>query len=46
MFQKTLTKQGMKFRLGTKVVSATKNSKGKVDLVVEPANGGPQEKVF
>jgi dihydrolipoamide dehydrogenase len=36
----------MKFKLGTKVVSAVKNAKGKVDLVVEPASGGPQEKVF
>jgi dihydrolipoamide dehydrogenase len=36
----------MKFKLGTKVVSAVKNSKGKVDLVIEPASGGPQEKVF
>ncbi|KAJ3297436.1 dihydrolipoamide dehydrogenase precursor [Borealophlyctis nickersoniae] len=42
-FQKTLAKQGMKFRLGTKVVSAKKNSNGKVDVVVEPAKGGPQE---
>lgn len=45
VFQKTLTKQGMKFMLGTKVVSAVKNSKGKVDLVIEPAKGGPQEKM-
>ena len=44
-FQKTLTKQGMKFKLGTKVVSAKKNGKGKVDVVVEPAKGGKQETV-
>jgi dihydrolipoamide dehydrogenase len=33
----------MKFKLGTKVISAKKNAKGKVDVVVEPAKGGPQE---
>ncbi|KAJ3409095.1 dihydrolipoamide dehydrogenase precursor [Chytridiales sp. JEL 0842] len=43
IFQKTLQKQGMKFKLGTKVVSAKKNFKGKVDVVVEPSKGGPQE---
>ncbi|KAJ3035050.1 dihydrolipoamide dehydrogenase precursor [Rhizophlyctis rosea] len=42
-FQKTLTKQGMKFKLGTKVISAKKNSNGKIDVVVEPAKGGAQE---
>lgn len=42
-FQKTLGKQGMKFKLETKVISAKKNSSGKVDVVVEPAKGGPQE---
>ncbi|KAJ8324420.1 hypothetical protein BDV3_005126 [Batrachochytrium dendrobatidis] len=42
-FQKTLQKQGMKFKLGTKVISATKNAQGKVEVVVEPAAGGPQE---
>lgn len=42
-FQKTLTKQGMKFKLSTKVISAKKNGNGKVDVVVEPASGGPQE---
>lgn len=44
-FQKTLQKQGMKFKLSTKVISAKKNSNGKVDVVVEPAKGGPQETV-
>lgn len=43
LFQKTLIKQGMKFKMGTKVVSATKNAKGKVDVVVEPASGGARE---
>ena len=45
VFQKTLQKQGMKFKLGTKVLSAEKNASGKVDVLVEPAKGGPQEKV-
>lgn len=44
-FQKTLTKQGLKFKLSTKVLSATKNSKGKVDVNVEPAKGGAPEKM-
>jgi hypothetical protein len=44
-FQKTLQKQGMKFKLSTKVISAKKNAAGKVDVVVEPAAGGPQETV-
>jgi dihydrolipoamide dehydrogenase len=42
-FQKVLQKQGMKFKLATKVVSAKKNASGKVDVVVEPAAGGAQE---
>ncbi len=44
-FQKVLGKQGMKFKMSTKVVSAKKNAAGKVDIVVEPSKGGPQEKV-
>ncbi|KAI8819091.1 uncharacterized protein EV422DRAFT_535080 [Fimicolochytrium jonesii] len=43
-FQRVLAKQGMKFKLSTKVISATKNSNGKVDVVVEAAKGGKQEK--
>ncbi|KAI9322945.1 dihydrolipoyl dehydrogenase [Zopfochytrium polystomum] len=43
VFRKTLQKQGLEFKLGTKVVSAVKNAQGKVDVVVEPATGGPQE---
>ncbi|KAI8618848.1 hypothetical protein BC830DRAFT_1078947 [Chytriomyces sp. MP71] len=43
LFQKTLQKQGMTFKLGTKVISAKKNASGKVDVVVEPAKGGPRE---
>eukprot|EP00842_Homolaphlyctis_polyrhiza_P000190 jgi/Hompol1/1171/HPOL_003006-RA len=42
-FQKTLQKQGLKFKLSTKVISANKNADGKVDVVVEPAAGGAQE---
>ncbi|TPX55737.1 dihydrolipoyl dehydrogenase [Powellomyces hirtus] len=42
-FQKTLQKQGMKFKLSTKVISAKKNANGKVDVVVEAAKGGKQE---
>jgi dihydrolipoamide dehydrogenase len=45
VFQKTLQKQGLKFKLGTKVISAKKNAKGKVDVVVEPAKGGPHETI-
>ena len=45
-FQKTLTKQGMKFKLSTKVISAKKNADGKVDVVVEAAAGGAQETVI
>ncbi|KAJ3187345.1 dihydrolipoamide dehydrogenase precursor [Gaertneriomyces sp. JEL0708] len=44
-FQKTLQKQGMKFKLSTKVISAKKNANGKVDVVIEPAKGGSQETV-
>ena len=38
-FQRVLTKQGMKFRLGTKVTSARKHDDG-VTLTMEPAKGG------
>jgi dihydrolipoamide dehydrogenase len=43
-FMKNLEKQGMKFKLGTKVVSATSGSSG-VTLVLQPANGGTEEKI-
>jgi len=42
-FQKVLEKQGMKFMLGTKVVSAEKNANGHVTLTVEPAKGGEKK---
>lgn len=42
--QKILTKQGIEFKLGTKVSSAKSDGK-QVDLVLEPAAGGAQEKL-
>ena len=42
--QKIFTKQGLSFKLGAKVTSATAHSKG-VDLSVEPAAGGGSEKL-
>ncbi len=41
-FQRSLTKQGMSFKLGSKVTAA-KSSKDGVELTVEPAAGGPAE---
>jgi dihydrolipoamide dehydrogenase len=41
-FERILTKQGLKFRLSTKVTSATTTDSG-VDLTVEPAKGGQTE---
>jgi len=43
-FQRILTKQGLKFKLNTKVMSATRNS-GKIQVAVESAKGGNQETV-
>jgi dihydrolipoamide dehydrogenase len=43
-FQRVLTKQGMTFKLGTKVTSA-KSAKGKVTLGLEPAKGGAKEEL-
>lgn len=43
-FQRTLTKQGMKFKLQTKVLSAEKKD-GKVYLTAESAKDGKQESV-
>lgn len=40
--QKILTKQGMTFKLGTKVTKAESDKKG-VDLTLEPAAGGASE---
>ncbi|MFT8791390.1 dihydrolipoyl dehydrogenase [Komagataeibacter saccharivorans] len=41
-FQRILTKQGLKMKLGHKVTRAEKNAKG-VTLTVEPAKGGAAE---
>jgi dihydrolipoamide dehydrogenase len=41
-FQRTLTKQGMVFKLGSRVTAA-KSSKDGVELTVEPAAGGTAE---
>ena len=43
-FQRTLAKQGLKFKLNTKVLSAEKKD-GKVFLEAEPAKGGKPETV-
>ena len=42
--QRTLTKQGLAFRLGTKVVGA-KRGNGGVTLALEPAKGGARETI-
>ena len=43
-FQKSLTKQGLKFKLSTKVLSAKKKD-GKVIVATEAAKDGKQETV-
>ena len=43
-FQKLLAKQGMAFKLGTKVTAA-KQAKGQVTLTLEPAKGGAKEEL-
>ncbi|HYE44030.1 MAG TPA: dihydrolipoyl dehydrogenase [Caulobacteraceae bacterium] len=43
-FQRSLTKQGMKFRLGAKVTAAQASETG-VTLTVEPAKGGEAEQI-
>lgn len=40
--QKILTKQGLSFKLSSKVISAAPDKKG-VNLIVQPAAGGPDE---
>lgn len=42
-FQRLLTKQGLKFKLNTKVLSAEKTADGKVALKAEAAKGGKEE---
>jgi len=43
-FQRSLTKQKLKFKLSTKVVKATKSAAG-VKLTVQPAAGGAEETI-
>ncbi len=43
-FERILTRQGIKFRLGTKVTGARKGNDG-VSLTVEPAKGGNSEEI-
>ena len=43
-FQRMLAKQGMKFKLASKVTSAAKTQAGVV-LTIEPAKGGPAEQI-
>ena len=43
-FQKILTKQGLKFRLGSKVTAVTKSGNGHL-VTIEPAKGGDKEQV-
>lgn len=43
-FQKILTKQGLKFKLNTKVIGAEKVD-GKLKVKVEAAKGGKEETV-
>ncbi|KAK7916517.1 hypothetical protein WMY93_012278 [Mugilogobius chulae] len=42
-FQRILQKQGLKFKLSTKVMAATKRPDGKIDVAVEAAAGGKNE---
>uniref|UniRef100_A0A671UE36 Dihydrolipoyl dehydrogenase, mitochondrial n=1 Tax=Sparus aurata TaxID=8175 RepID=A0A671UE36_SPAAU len=42
-FQRILQKQGLKFKLGTKVMGAIKRPDGKIDVAVEAAAGGKNE---
>lgn len=43
-FQRTLTKQGLKFKLNTKVTGATKSG-SKINVSIEAAKGGKEETV-
>lgn len=44
-FQKTLTRQGMQFKLNTKVTSATVKPSGGVEYTIEDAQGGNAQKL-
>ena len=43
--QRILQKQGLKFKLNTKVMNATENADGTVSVNVEPSKGGKPEQV-
>lgn len=45
LFQRSLTKQGMKFKLGHKVTSATKEADGTIKVQVEKSKGGKVEEL-
>ncbi|XP_018430782.1 PREDICTED: dihydrolipoyl dehydrogenase, mitochondrial [Nanorana parkeri] len=42
-FQRILQKQGLKFKLNTKVTGAAKRPDGKIDVAIEAAAGGKEE---
>ncbi|XP_073508281.1 dihydrolipoyl dehydrogenase, mitochondrial [Phyllobates terribilis] len=42
-FQRILQKQGLKFKLNTKVTGATRRADGKIDVSIEAAAGGKEE---
>ena len=42
-FQRALKKQGMKFKLKTKVMASEELDNGKVKLTMEPSKGGEQK---
>eukprot|EP00211_Chloroparvula_japonica_P002438 CAMPEP_0119120592 /NCGR_PEP_ID=MMETSP1310-20130426/1566_1 /TAXON_ID=464262 /ORGANISM="Genus nov. species nov., Strain RCC2339" /LENGTH=494 /DNA_ID=CAMNT_0007110079 /DNA_START=168 /DNA_END=1652 /DNA_ORIENTATION=- len=44
-FKKILEKQGIEFKMGAKVISATRNDSDGVDVVIEGRDGGEQERV-
>ena len=44
-FQRILTKQGMSFKLSSKVTGAKPNGAGALDVMIEPAAGGAVEKL-
>lgn len=43
MLQRTLKKQGIDFKMNTKVTSATKTSSGEIEVAMEAVKGGKQE---
>lgn len=45
-FQRSLAKQGIKFALNTKVISASKDNSGNITVSVEGAKDGKKEDVW